>query len=62
MPITRQEKLLPEIEKQMRAEFEQYEAQHGVMCNFTPFYFAAEEGADVAGVIAGYTCYAEIYR
>lgn len=45
------------------AEQEQikYENIKGTRCNYTPFSLVARYDGNVAGVISGYTCYAEVY-
>ena len=42
-------------------EHRRYETEHGVACDYSPWSVVAECDGDVAGIMRGITCYAEIY-
>ena len=45
----------------IEAEQANYEAKHGIVCNYTPFCFIAKEGDELVGAIAGATFFSEVY-
>lgn len=49
------------ISEFVEKEFKQYEIQHEVDYNYKPFHFAAKENDEIVGVIAGHTCFSEVY-
>ena len=42
-------------------EFDAFAEQHGVVCNYTPFAFAAKKNGEVIGVIKGHFFYREVH-
>ena len=42
-------------------EFDAFAEQHGVVCNYTPFAFAAKKNGEVIGAIKGHSFYREVY-
>ncbi len=42
-------------------EFDSFAKQHGVVCNYTPFAFAAKKNGEVIGVIKGHSFYREVH-
>ena len=42
-------------------EFDAFAEQNGVVCNYTPFAFAAKKNGEVIGVIKGHSFYREVY-
>lgn len=42
-------------------EFDVYAERHGVVCNYTPFAFAAKQNGKVIGVIKGHSFYREVH-
>ena len=45
----------------IEAEQANYEAKHGIACNYTPFCFVAKIDDTIVGAITGATFFAEIY-
>ena len=45
----------------IEAEQEKFEAENGVLCNYTPFCFVAMIGDEIVGAVSGATFYSEIY-
>ena len=41
--------------------FDAFAEKHGVVCNYTPFAFAAKKDGKVIGVIKGYSFYREVH-
>lgn len=55
-------RLPAELERTIEAQHAAYEAQHGVICNYSPFAITlSDETGGVIGALKGYTAYAEIY-
>lgn len=42
-------------------EFDAYAERHGVVCNYTPFAFAAKKNGEVIGVVKGHSFYREVH-
>ncbi len=42
-------------------EFDAFAEQHGVVCNYTPFAFAAKKNGEVIGVVKGHSFYREVH-
>ena len=49
------------IETFIETEQVEYEAKHGIECNYTPFCFTAKIDDTIVGAITGATFFAEIY-
>lgn len=61
MFIKKVELTCTELQNFINCEFEKYEKQNGVSCNFAPFSFVAKQNDEIVGAITGYTCYSEVY-
>ena len=42
-------------------EFDAFAERHGVVCNYTPFAFAAKKNGEAVGVIKGHSFYREVH-
>lgn len=51
----------PKISDLLESEYDRYEQEHGVRCNFKPFAIIAKENENVIGIATGYTAFSEIY-
>ena len=49
------------VETFIETEQEKYEAEHGILCNYTPFCFVAEMDGEIIGAVSGATFFSEIY-
>ena len=50
-----------EIDAFIEAEQEKYEAENGILCNYTPFCFTATVEDEIVGAVTGAAFFSEIY-